>query len=309
LLNKRYQQASKLSNTLESEGVRIIKRANGSKKADESNATLDSVAERDTKLERSVTVTISKNENVNLKDIDLTPEELRTKDALDEEIRTLSEKIKKERTQLAKANPYIFKKINKEDTIHKGFESTKNDIFYQTFHSQTPEDFHRRLTFLQQCLRQGQAIRRTNENGGISSTNSVFGRQPIQVLRIGDFFNTKIVIDNINIEYGESTWDLNPEGMGMQPMMADVTIQMRVIGGQSLKGPINAIQNAVTFNYYANSTYYNTGTYATSAFVEALQNGDEKGIETLEKQKNNRQVRRNDLILSPKQESDSTGEQ
>jgi hypothetical protein len=36
---------------------------------------------------------------------------------------------------------------------------------------------------------------------------------------------------------------------------------MKVIGGQSLKGPIDALQNAITFNHYANSNYTNTGLY------------------------------------------------
>ena len=43
------------------------------------------------------------------------------------------------------------------------------------------------------------------------------------------------------------------------------------IGGQSLKGPINALQNAITFNYYGNSTFYNTGIYADATKMETLQ--------------------------------------
>ena len=37
---------------------------------------------------------------------------------------------------------------------------------------------------------------------------------------------------------------------------------MKVIGGQSLKGPIDALQNAVTFNYYANSNFTKEGLYS-----------------------------------------------
>ena len=36
---------------------------------------------------------------------------------------------------------------------------------------------------------------------------------------------------------------------------------MKVLGGQSLKGPIDALQNAVTFNQYANSTFSKDGMY------------------------------------------------
>jgi len=55
---------------------------------------------------------------------------------------------------------------------------------------------------------------------------------------------------------------MNPEGFGMQPMIAKITLQMKVIGGQSLKGPIDALQNAVSFNYYANSSFSSEGLYA-----------------------------------------------
>ena len=84
-------------------------------------------------------------------------------------------------------------------------------------------------------------------------------------------FHTKIFIDNLQIDYSESPWDMNPEGMGMQFMIADVKMQLKLVGGQSLKGPINALQNSLSFNYYANSTFYNTGVYAEATRMESLQ--------------------------------------
>ena len=71
-------------------------------------------------------------------------------------------------------------------------------------------------------------------------------------MRVGDFFYTKVVIDSVTIDYADATWDMNPEGFGMQPMMANITLQMKLIGGQSLKGPIDALQNAVIewFSFY-----------------------------------------------------------
>ncbi|MBS8122120.1 hypothetical protein, partial [Candidatus Vampirococcus lugosii] len=116
-----------------------------------------------------------------------------------------------------------------------------------------------------------------DENGIVRSKNSVFGRQPICVLRIGDFFHTKIIIENLTIDYDDSPWDMNPEGFGMQPMIANVSLQIKIIGGQSLRGPINALQNALSFNYYANSTYVNQGTYRTPSFVESKQYGVNDG--------------------------------
>ena len=148
--------------------------------------------------------------------------------------------------------------------ILNGFKSISGNYYYPVFHSQTPEDFHRRLTFLQQCMRQGAAKRydlAPEGDGSLTAKNSVFGRQPICVLRIGDFMFTKMIIENLTIDYKEAPWDFNPEGWGGQFMLANVTLQMKVMGGQSLKGPIDALQNAATFNYYANSSFSNAGMY------------------------------------------------
>ena len=49
---------------------------------------------------------------------------------------------------------------------------------------------------------------------------------------------------------------MNPSGIGVQPMVANVTMSINIIGGQSLQGPINRLQNAVSFNYYANTEMY-----------------------------------------------------
>jgi len=141
----------------------------------------------------------------------------------------------------------------------EGFQGISGNYYVPVFHSQTPEEFHRRLVFLQQCMRQGAAQLTAD---GKSIKNSVFGRQPICILRIGDFMYTKVIIETLTIDYTDTTWDMNPEGFGMQPMLAKITLQMKVIGGQSLKGPVDALQNAVSFNHYANSTFSNRGMYA-----------------------------------------------
>lgn len=170
----------------------------------------------------------------------------------------------------------LFVLVDKTDKMNTGFESVEKRKLSPVFHSQTPEDFHRRLTFLQQCTRQGNAtVSETTEQNGIpTARNSVFGRPPICVLRVGDFFHTKVVIDSIDFDYADSPWDMNPEGMGMQYMIADVSMSMRIIGGQSLKGAIDVLQNAESFNYYANSTYYPVGVYATARKAESAQYPD-----------------------------------
>lgn len=144
-----------------------------------------------------------------------------------------------------------FEKLAGDDTKFV-FDSIREKIryFHPAFHSMTPEGLNSRLTFLLQCTRQGPTL----EN--IGANNLAFGRPPICILRIGDFYHTKIVIDSINISYEPLIWDLNPEGIGVQPMLANVDMSFSFIGGSSLMGPINKLQNALSFNYFANTHVY-----------------------------------------------------
>ena len=132
--------------------------------------------------------------------------------------------------------------------------SEKIRYFHPGFHSTTPEGFNTRLTFLNQCMRQGPSINNSGDN--VQPQNLSFGRPPICIIRIGDFFHTKVAINSMNITYDGPTFDLNPEGIGVQPMIATVSLTIDLIGGQSLSGPINRLQNAVSFNYYANTEMY-----------------------------------------------------
>lgn len=150
------------------------------------------------------------------------------------------------------------------------YESIKDKVTYfnPAYHSLTPEGFNERLNFLHQCTRQGHTIENTNkENNNKFKTagNLAFGRPPICVLRIGDFINTKIIIDSLTIQYDNRgiQWDLNHDGIGVQPMYAKVNMGIKIIGGQSLEGPVANLNNAVSFNYYAN-----TGVYDKRAQVE-----------------------------------------
>lgn len=127
---------------------------------------------------------------------------------------------------------------------------TKIKHFHPAFHSTTPEGLNSRLTFLHQCTRQGPTLE------SMGAKNLAFGRAPICILRIGDFYNTKVIIDNLTIDYEPIVWDLNPEGIGVQPMIANINLSIKFIGGSSLLGPINRLQNALSFNYYANTHVY-----------------------------------------------------
>jgi len=167
----------------------------------------------------------------------------------------------------------FFEKIKRDDPFV--YETFKQRIryFHPAFHSTTPEGFNSRLTFLLQCTRQGATI---SEAG---PKNLAFGPAPVCILRIGDFYNTKIIMDNVSIDYEPLVWDLNPEGVGVQPMIANVTISFKYIGGSSLYGPINKLQNALSFNYFANTQTFDPR--ADTIALETNNSGNDKS-----KQKN-----------------------
>ena len=165
-----------------------------------------------------------------------------------------------------------FKQINENDDMVKRYISDKVDYFDPAFHSITPEGFNARLTFLQQCVRQGPTISASDLGMGSAygAGNLSFGRAPFCVLRIGDFFNTKICIQSINIEYdnnGSVQWDLNPEGVGLQPMFANINITFTFLGGSDISGPIARLQHAASFNYYANASVYDRRADYREAYV------------------------------------------
>ena len=160
------------------------------------------------------------------------------------------------------------------------FESIKQDtpmvydnlkeklkFFNPGFHSTTPEGLNSRLTFLNQCLRPGETIPVVKSVNGKAqlqynnAVNTAFGSPPVLVLRVGDFYNTKIIPENLSITY--EGLDLNPEGIGVQPMIANVTLSFKFVGGSGIKDAVDKIQNALSFNYYANTEVYDDRAEAT----------------------------------------------
>ena len=170
----------------------------------------------------------------------------------------------------------------KEDSpqVYEGIKE-KIKYFQPAFHSMTPEGLNSRLTFLQQCLRPGDTIPVIGEDGKPSKgdiKNTSFGAPPICVLRIGDFYHTKIAINQMSINYEPLTFDLNPEGIGVQPMIADVNMSFYFIGGQGLKEPVSRLQNALSFNYFGNTEVYDERSVPT----EDTTNIDRVAIESVE---------------------------
>ena len=157
-----------------------------------------------------------------------------------------------------------FQMVNeKQPMVYDGIKS-KFKNFHPAFHSITPEGLNSRLTFLQQCVRPGDTIPTvtSTSTGGVSlnyqdAFNSAFGAPPVLVLRIGDFYHTKVIPDNLDIKFEDKgLFDINPEGIGIQPMIATITLGVKFIGGSGLAGPVAQLQNALSFNYYANTEMY-----------------------------------------------------
>ena len=150
----------------------------------------------------------------------------------------------------------FFSMLKENDNLAYNRLVDKIKYFSPAFHSLTPEGFNSRLTFLHQCTRQGPTCSASDMKSPTVAANLAFGRAPFCILRVGDFLNTKIVINSVSITYPESMWDLNPEGIGVQFMFAEVSLNIDILGGSDLGAPIKRLQNAVSFNYYANTSVY-----------------------------------------------------
>ena len=178
-------------------------------------------------------------------------------------------------------NEYLyFSEVMGDELVHKHIVD-KVRFFDPAFHSITPEGFNARLTFLHQCTRQGPtnavSSGRVKVDDGDNyltfAGNLAFGRAPYCILRIGDFFHTKICIDSMSITYDNNgvQWDLNPEGVGVQPMYANVSLSFKFLGGQDLVKPIERLQNAVTANYYANASVYSRQADTNKYYYDAFE--------------------------------------
>jgi hypothetical protein len=164
---------------------------------------------------------------------------------------------------------YYFKMLEETSPLVFGSLKEKLKYFHPGFHSMTPEGLNSRLTFLQQCLRPGNTIpvKGLSDDSDLNARNTSFGPPPICVLRVGDFYHSKVIFRDLNITFDDTTWDLNPEGIGVQPMIATITMQINFIGGQGLEKPIERLQNALSSNFYANTEMYDERSESTNTKI------------------------------------------
>lgn len=201
------------------------------------------------------------------------------------EVERTKEVAKKVVRKLLNECNYFERLAEDSPLVYDGIKD-KIKYFNPAFHSMTPEGLNTRLTFLQQCMRPGETIPTIADDGSVKEnvdvSNTTFGAPPVCILRIGDFFNTKIVINSININYEPMTFDLNPEGIGIQPMFANIQMSFNFIGGHGLQEPVARLQNALSFNYYANTEMYDERSDITA--VEDSENLNAKVWEAIENQ-------------------------
>lgn len=164
---------------------------------------------------------------------------------------------------------YYFKKLEENSPMVFSSLREKLKYFHPGFHSMTPEGLNSRLTFLQQCIRPGDTIpiKGLTDESDLNARNTSFGPPPICVLRIGDFYHSKIIIRDCNFSYENEPWDLNPEGIGMQPMLVSVTLSISFIGGQGLEAPVSRLQNALSSNFFANTEIYDERAIPTNTRI------------------------------------------
>lgn len=254
---------------------------------------------RQSQVEFNYTKAVKAQENQNPKEEIIPP---RTRLVLDDGEQTPPSGNKKPKIDLMKriimktlSECYYFKTLEEKDPVVFGSLREKLKYFHPAFHSMTPEGLNSRLTFVNQCVRPGDTvpIKGLSDVSDLNARNTTFGPPPVCVLRIGDFYHSKIIIRDVNITFDDTTWDMNPEGIGMQPMIANVSLQVSFIGGQGLAKPVERLQNALSSNFYANTEMYDersistvdkiSGTTAqsfTKEFLESLQKAEEPAVDS-----------------------------
>lgn len=168
---------------------------------------------------------------------------------------------------------HYFKKLEEDSPLQFKSLREKLKYFHPGFHSTTPEGLNSRLTFMLQCVRPGDTIpvKGIADQNDVAARNTSFGPPPVCVLRIGDFYHSKIIIRDVNISYDEGVWDLNPEGIGVQPMIATVTCSIAFIGGQGLSKPVERLQNALSSNFFGNTEMYDERSIATNQTIGGME--------------------------------------
>jgi hypothetical protein len=253
--------------------------------------------------------------------VDLTPPILPKTSLEEDEKIEIKKEIKKPPIDVMKrlimktlSECFYFKKLEEDSPIQFSSLKEKLRYFHPAFHSMTPEGLNSRLTFLHQCIRPGDTlpIKGISDEADLNARNTTFGPPPICIIRIGDFYHSKVVIKDVGISFDDGVWDFNPEGIGVQPMIASVTLQVSFIGGHGLERPVEKLQNALSSNFYANTEMYDERSIPTNTkiagvdaeqftktFLEQIQNNPKEPVQNKDEVKNTNNISNGKFIGKP----------
>ena len=93
-------------------------------------------------------------------------------------------------------------------------------MFQPAFFSGSLVDLKRRMEFLSKMTRPAN---NNSENGGFS-----FTKPPVCHLRLGDWFNHDIIVEDVSYDYSESTWSMDSNFN--QPICVLVSVAFNIVG-------------------------------------------------------------------------------
>ena len=65
-----------------------------------------------------------------------------------------------------------------------------------------------------------------------------------------------MLVEEIYPWSNEHPYETHFGSIGVQPMIANIQFSFNFVGGQGLKESVDKLQNALSFNYYANTEIY-----------------------------------------------------
>ena len=119
--------------------------------------------------------------------------------------------------------------LKTKETKERLKEMKKDLMFQPAFFSGDKVDFLTRMEFLSKLTRPS----RNTSGKGFS-----FTYPPVSHLKLGDWFNYDVIINNIWFSYDDSPWSIDGSGGRVQPMWCVATLSFNIVGnwGESTSG-------------------------------------------------------------------------
>jgi len=131
------------------------------------------------------------------------------------------------------------------DTIGIINEMKNNLLFQPSYFSGSKVDFVNKMEFLMKLTRPA----RNTSGGGFS-----FTKPPISHIRLGDWFDSDIVINSVSVDYSDAPWTLDGGRGRVQPMWAVVTLDFTFIGSYGATGLNTPVLSTDIGGFYSRKT-------------------------------------------------------